>query len=236
MPCLRGHRQPDEGFLEAEAAHAEAEIVVLGKAARVEQVAAGDPGEGLEAATAVAGGHARPRDHPGKRLAHDQVLAVQLREFVDVVAGDELVPLALEREDRHLDQVIPVEEGVEDLELERVDNVLGIVEDDALKADAAILLESEDAADDPVEAVGLAGRAAVRDRDLVHVGVAGDDAVGLADRLGVVRVDPDEDVELLVIVGSDCVLHHMRDDFALLPSRCHDGDGPLGPMGELGHR
>lgn len=193
------HAEAGEHFVHALLLEAQADVVVLGQALHVEgdTVTLGQQRQdrlATEAGADPGAGHLADQ-----RLAQDDVLAVQLGELVDVMAGGELPPALGVGVDRHLDQVLARQHKVEQAQLQRLDHVLGVVQDEAGELHPGLLLEALDGLDDVVQAVGLAGRPWPRADHLVHMAVAGADLIHLSLGGRVVGVGADEDLVVLVV-------------------------------------
>ena len=108
------------------------DLIILGHAGAGERLAVlqrGELGERLPGDRAADPGE---RDRRADRLAHHQLLDVRLGEFVAIMAADPARVAVGQRQDRKLDHRRAVDQPVEDPELERVDDVLGVVEHDRL--------------------------------------------------------------------------------------------------------
>src|SRR5713226_6312688 len=76
--------------------------------------------------------------------AYHHVLPVVLCELVQVMSACELPPGHLKGNHRELHHVQPRHEVVEQLEAQRVDDVLGVVEREDLESDVVLFLEDQD--------------------------------------------------------------------------------------------
>ena len=88
---------------------------------------------------------------------------------------------------------------------------------------------------DLVQAVGLAGRAVMRDQHHVDVLVQPLRLAHLGLGQGIVQIDADEVMRVLVAHQPRVRRKHRKNDVVLLPARHHDGDGALGQLLENLH-
>ena len=144
---MEGDREHAEDRLHAQLRQAHADVVVLGQAVDVERLVARGAHQRQQRLAREAGADARRGHHARDALAHHHLLGVALGELVHVGAGDQLVPLALQRGHRQLDHVLARQQVVEELQLQRVQHVLAVVQHDAGELDAVLALVLEDRRD-----------------------------------------------------------------------------------------
>ncbi len=222
------HREADEDLLHAHFLEPEGDVIILGQRRGVERFAAGRQPQRDHRPAAEAGGDAGAGHGLGEALADQQVLGMPFGEFVHVAACDPGGGRAFQRIDRQLDEVLPLDEEVEELQLQRMDDVLGIMHRDAEESDADRALVRPDAADQRVQAIGLVGRPGMRNVDAMDVGKFRRDRVDLADRVRIVGIDADEEMIIGVAQEAEIGAQHGADDIGLLPGGDHDGEGDLG--------
>ena len=177
---------------------------------------------------------ARAGDQAGDAFAHHHLLGVALGEVVLVGAADPAALVLLQAEHRQLDEVPAVDEEIEGLQFQGVDHVLGVVQHEPRERPPGDRLLGQDGPEDPVQAVGLAGRPGVGHLDPAHAPVAAGDPVHFRLGLLVVGVGADEDRVVLVLQAGLGGLQHPRDDAEFLPGRHHDGERRLGLEVQLG--
>ena len=155
---------------------------------------------------------------------------MQLGEFIHVGVAYPVFPRRhFERENRKLPHVKATRNMViVNLEGQRMEDVLGIVQGNQLVFALARNLPGPHRAVDRVEAVRFRGRAGRTSHSHVHAGELPRQRLHAAHRLGVVGINTDEDV--VTVVGQDLrgEFRHPVDDPALLPSRDKYGDELLG--------
>ena len=157
---------------QAERAEPQPELIILGQAGGGEGQAVIGGGEPLERAALDRAADPGEGNRRADRLAHDQFLDVALRELVGIMAADPARRGVGQGQDGQLDQRGALDQPVEQPELERVDEVLGVVEHDRLGARGARRFVGDQRAIEDVEAVGLGRRAVGGDRDRADARVA----------------------------------------------------------------
>ena len=148
------------------------------------------------------------------------------REFVQVGSCRPAARGPLQGNHRKLHHVLPGNQPVEELEFERMSDVLGIMEYDNFVANALPLFRQQHPLEDPVQAVRFIGRAWIGADDFFHLWKADADGINRILRGLVVRIRPDEDVKVFVIHALDGVRHHLVDYFVLVP-RGNPDRGPF---------
>ena len=154
-------RDPHEHGLEPEGSDLQPDFVILGHAAAGERPAVLHGGELGERPPGDRTADAGERNRRADGFAHDQFLDVRLGELVAIMAADPARIGIGQRQHRQLDHRCAFDQAIEDLELERVDHVLGVVEHHRLGRAAGRSLIGDQRVVQMVEAVGL-GRRPVR--------------------------------------------------------------------------
>ena len=180
-----------------------------------------------------AGANARRRNNARNALAHHHLLGMAFGEFVHVGAGNQLVPLTLERGHRELDHVLARQQVVEELQLHRMQHVFAVVQHHAGELDPRLALVVEDPLDQEVEAVGLRGRPRMRHFHPPDLSVALFHALDFLDRLRIVDVRADEHHVVLVVENLHHVLDHGGNHVMFLPRRNHDRQRLLPALEQL---
>ena len=143
-------------------------------------------------------------------------------ELIDVMTCREPVPLGGEGVDRYLNHVLVGQQVVEQPQLHRRDDILGVMQDETGELDPRIALEAQDRVDDVVQAVGLAGGAGAGTDDFVNVGIMQAHRIDIGLGLRVVGVGADKNLVVLVIEGGGCQARHLANDAHFVPGRHHD--------------
>jgi hypothetical protein len=133
-----------------------------------------------------------------------------------------------QRQHGQLQEVGLVQTRIEQAEFVGMNQVLGVVQDDAGEFLAHALLFFLDGAADPIQAIGLGGGAVVRQAHQAQFGVARRRLADGGDGSRVVGIDADEDAVQGVAQRGQVVIEHRGDDVGLAPARNGDRDGPLG--------
>ncbi len=227
------HGEAGEDRLHAHGCQPRADVVILGEAVGVERLVVGLRAQCQQRAPRETGTNTGRRHHAGHALAHHQILGVPFGELVHVDPGHQFVPLAVQRGDRQLDHVLARQQVVVEAQFHRVQHVLAVVQDHAGELDVVALLVIEDRQDQPVQAVGLAGRPVMRHLHAAQALVAAAHALDFIDGLLVVGIGADEHDVLAVVEHVDHVLHHLRDDVVLHPRRHHDCQRLLRPLHQV---
>ena len=154
--------------------------------------------EVLDRLPAEACGDAGAGNDAADPLPNLEVLGVHLGELIHIEASDHRSDRPGERVDRQLNEVVDVDQLVEELELQRMNEVLGIVHHDSRKLNVLLGLEHEDVGDRLVQAVGLAGRAIVRNQHHMDVLVQPLRLAHLGLGEGIIQVYADEVMRVLV--------------------------------------
>src|SRR3954471_5030571 len=131
-------------------------------------------------------------------LADLKVLGVHFGEFIHVEARDQRSDRAGERVDRQLNEVVQVHQLVEKFQLQRMNEIFGIVHHDSSELKVLLRLEHENVGDRLIQTVGFAGRTVVRDQHHMDILVKALCSAHLILREGVVQVYADEIMRLLV--------------------------------------
>src|SRR5215470_102726 len=142
-------RKPHEGLSQAEAMGAIRELVVFGQAVGRKAVTAGGCGRGFEGLHRVAGSDPGTRHDAREPLPNVEFLAVRLGKFVHIVAADQVPPRSRQRDDWDLNKIPLRHQTIEQFETQRIDDILGVMQNHSRKADAVLGLVVADAADDP---------------------------------------------------------------------------------------
>ena len=161
-------------------------------------------------------------------LANENVFGVQFGEAVDVGVSRPILPHGhLEREHGQLRHIVLARNKIiVNLERQGMDDILGIVNgDDGILPYPGHLIQPHVPVD-PIQAVGFAGGARMGDHHFVDARVFDADPVHAADRLGVIGIDTDENVVLLVKHDPRCIFRHLVNDSSLLPG----GDAERDPL------
>ena len=201
-----------------------ADIIIFRQAVGIEGLVVALLAQQLDAPAREGGRDTGRGDEARHRRARDQILAMPFGELVHIVTRHQLIPFARHREHRQLHHVGAVEIGIDHLEGQRVDDVLGILHREGVVMHAHLLLMREDVLDHPVEAIGLRGRAGMADHGAHDLLVLARNAVNLGDGVGVIGVAADENVVMAVFQRGQRIHQHARDDIAFLPGRHHDGE------------
>src|SRR5690349_146197 len=98
------------------------------------------------------------------------------------------------------------------------------MQDNTRETDAVLLLVLANAFDDPVEAVGFAGRTWMRHDDLGDIAMVPDDFRNFALSIGIVDISTYKDVEIPVVDAVDRIHQGAPNDISLLPSWEHQGE------------
>ena len=155
---------------------------------------------------------------------------MQLGEFIHVGVAYPVFPRRhFERENRKLPHVETTGNMViVNLERERMENVLGIVQGNQLVFALARNLPGPHRAVDRIETIRFRGRAGRTRHRHVHAGKLTRQRLHAAHCLGVIRINTDEDI--VTVVGQDLrgEFRHPVDDPAFLPSRNEHGNQLLG--------
>jgi hypothetical protein len=184
-------RDAHEHGLQPERADAQPELIILGHAAadkRAAVVHGGEPGEWLAGDRAADPGQ---RDRRADRLAHHHLLGMGLGELVAIMAANPWARAVDQRHDRDLDDSGALDQPVEQPELERVDDILGVVQHHRLGGASGRSLVEQQRIVEVVEAVGLGRRPVDLDRHHLDA-LAGDAGDGRRGRR-IVAVMADED-------------------------------------------
>ena len=221
----RGYRlaadQPDghESLWAAQTMQAEPGIVVFGERPGVEDSVTLKFGQFLQRPTRIARAHSVRRDEPPKELPRRNVPALVLGKLVAV---DPLRDLPRRRgQGKHGDLHHPERPDVvvDPAQLLRMDQVFGVVQHHDVEPDSVPLLMDQHPLVDPVQAIGLRGRAVVGTESEMNVGKP---RLGLAHcirRQLVVGIGANEEVVVGVADGRQIVLEHLADDPVFAPQR-----------------
>ena len=147
-----------------------------------------------------------------------------LRELVAIDAVRQLAQRSRQRQHRRLNEVVTRGVVVDPAQLFGMDQVLGIVDHHDVETLAAAFFEQQQVLIDPVQAIGLGGRAGMRAQRQMDLRkppgdrpdrLLGFDVVGIAAR---------EDVIVGITDRSQVVFEHPSDHLVLLPQGHEDGD------------
>ncbi len=211
-----------EHGLEAERTDLEPDFVILGHAAGGERMAVLCRGEVRERAPGNRAADAGQRNRGADRFANHQLLDVGLGEFVAIMPADPARIGVGKGQHGKLDHGRAVDQPVEDPELERVDDVLGVVKDDRLGRAAGRGLVGDEGVVEMIEAIGLGRRAVGFDLDDFDARVA--DAGDGGERGRVVAVMADEDSVIGIIHPIDRRPEHRGDHRRLVPGGNEQGE------------
>ena len=178
----------------------------------------------------IASGAGKRSAHAGRwhHAAHgeprDESLQVDLGELIQIGAARYLVQTALIRNHGELYQVVLRHKAIEDLQGQRVDNILRILQAENLVAFPRFTLPQFDRFNDPVQAVRFAGRAFVGAHDAVDVWTVKRRARHFHLGRFIVGVCPYENVVVRIFRPVTGGLQHCADDGRFIPRRHHDGN------------
>ena len=185
--------------------------------------------EVLEQLLGHAGAHAGRGDRGPDRVAHDHLAGVPLGELVHVGGGDMGAFAAMEREYRHLNEIMLDGIGGVDRERARIDHVLAVVQHRHLRA----VFAAEHLREHLVEHLALRGRSRQRvDDDADAIRMLRLELLRDAQRPGVVRIDAEEEGDLRDLNTGEVALDHLPEHILLVPvGDEHGGPGQrAGPL------
>ena len=131
----------------------------------------------------------------------------------------------LQRKNRNLPHVEKLGDiVVVNLQRERMQDVLGIVQGDDLVFAPTGDFARAHGAENRVQAIGLGGRPVMGHDSLVHTRRGFDQLVHAAVRLRIVGIDADEEIVVFVEQGFPRIVRHAVDDSPLVPGRDENGD------------
>gem|GEM_PF-3198265 len=224
MAAARYHRpaslnrwDTDEHRLVSECSDAQTELIILGHALCRERPAAivgCEPGDGVASDSTADSGE---RDRCADRFADHQFLAMALGEFVAIMAADPARIGIKQGDHGQLDHRRLLGHHVEQFDLERVDQILGIVEHHRLSGPAFAAFGGDQSVVQTVETIGLGGRTVVVDQHRLHPRI-----VHFADRrLGqrIIKIKADEDAKITVTPAAQSSAQHGGDHGRFVPRR-----------------
>ena len=213
---------------QTERAEPQPQLIILGQAGRGKGQVVMLGGEPVERVALDCAAHSREGNRRADRFAHDQFLDVALRELVGIMAADPARRGVGQGQDGQLDQRGALDQPVEQPELERVDEVLGVVEHDSLGARRARRFVGDQRTIEEVEAVGLGRRSVGGDRDRAdaRVGNGGDGRGGGR----VVAIKTDVEAVIVMFETLERGAQHGADHRRLVPR----GDQHREPAGAVG--
>ena len=143
-------------------------------------------------------------------------------KFIGVVPGSEVPPAPHHGKNRQLDHIHTRDEVVEELEIQRMDDIFRIVHDKNFKPYPVFFFVMPDARINPVEAVCLIGRPVLGTDNAVDVAVFFSDQSNFALGLEVIGVGADKNLIICVGYHLYCVIQHAPNNGGLIPAWNHD--------------
>jgi len=190
-----------EGLPETEPVEAETILVILGEAGGLEDAVGLGAGEAFQGLARVARANPGGGKEPPKGLACREVFGMAFGEVVAIEAVREVGETRGEGKDRDLDHVGGAGMEIDEKEFVRVNQVLGVVNQDQIVAETAFLFVKQQPLVNPVQAIGLGGGAVVGTEAEVNLPVAFFEAADGFQGGFVVRVGADEDGVVVVADG-----------------------------------
>ena len=181
-----------EHRFQAQCADPQPELVILGHAAADERATVVHCGNARQRLASDRAADAGQRDRSPDRFAHHHLLGVGFGELIAIMAADPLRAGVDQRQHRKLDHSGTVDQPIEQHKLERMDDVLGVVEHDRLGRLVGVEFVGDQRVMQEIEAIGLGGRSIGFDSNRFdpEIGDAGDRGGGR----WIVAVITDEDL------------------------------------------
>ena len=130
------HRETHKDLAHTQLLEAEPDVVVLRQALGIKGNAIPLRQQRSDGPSTEAGSHTGAWHLANQRLAHHDILAVQFRELIQIMAAGEIQQRSLQRIDGQLDHVLSVDQEVEQPQLELRQHVFCIVQDEPGKLNA----------------------------------------------------------------------------------------------------
>lgn len=204
-----------EHGLHADCAEPQAHFIILGQAGAgkwTSVVPRGDPRQSNAFDRAADAGH---RDRRADRFANHQLLHVRFGEFVGIMTANPARVRIDEWDHRQLDQPGIFDQPVEQLELKRMNDILGVVQHDCLGGAADGFFIGDQRSIEPVEAISFGGWAVGVDLNRDDARVA--DAVDCGEGRRVIAVIADEQPIFVMIEPLQRGSQHRRDHRCFVP-------------------
>ncbi len=189
----------------------------------------------VEHLTGEASADAGGRHDAAQLFADEHVLGMQLDEIINVsIARPVFEHGQFQSEDRHLGHIVAAgNKIIIDLEHQRMDDVLGVMDGDNFVFARARNFVEPHATVNPIQTIGFAGWSFMGDDDFVNPRIDGADFVHAPGGFGVVGINADEEIVFFVEDNPGGELGHFVDNTAFLPGGDAQGDPLLGRQAQL---
>ena len=224
----------DEALAASHAAHLPADEIVLGQAQGVKQTAFVSLGQALENIAAISRPHSGRRNEAASAVPKNQILGVELREFVGVGRLRHPPERRDQRPHGELDHLVTVDLAVDVFQRGGRNQVLGVLLLERGVAFAGSFFVPLDAFVNPIEAIGLGRRAGVRADDMPHPRMIPLASRDLVECGGVVGIDAQPHIVVFIFDSGEVVIEHAFDHPGFAPTRDDDGDLALRQLCRLG--